>query len=245
MKFKEHLRRLFVHCTILFLVALLSFNSFHITSISQISTSSATFVPNFLPEVEQVNQPQTNMVVSFIGSGPIEINSIVVEENVLVKGENVKLTINIESEESVTDISLTLILESIPTQYGFEYYQDVNDDATIEPLLLEITIADFCESLAPATPYEKDITFGPNAQDGIEGAHSIQPLNRGSWKFSSIKFSSSSSESTYSFEETTVVHVTFNPHEHIVFAYFVHNNIPIFYNGKTIRDSVDQAIERL
>ena len=245
MPIKNDFQRLFVICIVLFLVSTISTSSVQgifSTQTTEKSTLQREMISEFSP---QKNELESKVALNFYGSGKIQINSIVLEEGVIVKGENTKITINIESEENIEDISLHLVLESIPSQYGLEYLQDKDKDNELESLKLDIVIVDFCESLVSNVAFEKSITFGPNLEEGVIGVHSLQPLNRGSWRFTTIQFTSSADDSLFEFEDNLEVHVTLNPDEHVVFAYFVHNNIEPFFNGRTIRDSVDQAFDRL
>ncbi len=207
----------------------------------QFTSKEEHFNDTFLNYTED----QQKKTLNFQGSGSIVVNSITLEDTVILKGENAKATINLESEIATEDISLLLTLKSIPSKYGLEYFQDANMDGELESLELEISIENFCQSLSEHETFEKDVTFGPDFDEGLVNAHALIPLNRGSWQITAIALTSSEDESSYTIEDALIIHVTFNPDEHIVLAYFVHDNIPPFYNGKTIRDSVNQAIERL
>ncbi len=217
-------------------------NSINFSKTSYQPTSKEEhFNNNFLNYAKDQQKKATN----FLGSGNIVINSIVIEDNVILKGENAKASINLENEIATSDISLLLTLVSIPSKYGLEYFQDANTDGELESLELEIYIEDFCSSLSAHEVFTKEITFGPDFDEGLVNAHALIPLNRGSWQIIAIAFTSAEGESSYTLEDSLIVHVSFNPDEHIVLAYFVHDDIPTFSNGKTVRDSVDQAVERL
>ncbi|MHA1154479.1 MAG: hypothetical protein ACTSQK_00070 [Candidatus Heimdallarchaeota archaeon] len=242
---KTRFKRLFVYCIVIFLLTIICFDSIKGIDFSKDSNQSISkkeTLNNTLPNQTE-NQPKKSF--NFLGSGSIIVNSITLEDNFILKGENAKVTINLESEVAIEDISLLLTLVSVPSKYGLEYFQDVNNDGTLEPLELEIGIEDFCQSLSEHITFEKEISFGPDLSEGLLNAHALIPLNCGSWQIIAISFTSTQGESSYAIEDPLTIQVTFNPDEHIVFAYFVHDDIPSFYNGKTIRDSVDQAVSRL
>lgn len=242
---KTRFKRLFVNCIVILLSATICFDSINSINFPLASHQSIAKEENSNNVFLDYTEDQQKKAINFQGSGDIVVNSITLEDSIIVKGKNAKVTINMESEITVEDISLLLTLVSNPSKYGLEYFQDVNTDGELEPLELQISIEDFCQSLSEHDIFEKDITFGPDLDEGLVNAHALIPLNRGSWQITAIALSSTEGVSSYTIEDDILVHVAFNPDEHIVLAYFVHDAIPTFYNGKTIRDSVNQAVERL
>lgn len=234
-------RKGLVICVIFLLFTTLYFE-FH-NSISKSPETSISKededLENYFGHFNTTNSKATN----FVGSGSIFIHSLLVDTNFIMKGKNVEITLDIESEVTLDEISLSIYFTSIPSEYGLYYYQDYEQDGYIDSLVLEAKIDIFSEQLNANERKEIGVSVGPLEFETKK--HAFLPLNRGSWKITKISFSSSEGTSEYLLLDNLVINVIMNPSEHIVFAYFVHNHRLPFPDGHTIRYALDKAIDRL
>ncbi|NHJ03485.1 MAG: hypothetical protein EAX90_01570 [Candidatus Heimdallarchaeota archaeon] len=209
---------------------------------NQFSEDSINFdaETNSIQEDKLVQQEAKN----FEGSGDFVINSLILDSSFIMKGENARITISFESLVSVDDVSISFYLKSIPSEYGMEYFQDVDQKGEIEPLILEAKVVDCYTHLNAHQSVITDIWIGPLNLESSE-LNTLVPLNRGSWKIIEIVFTTSDDDFNYTVLDAIVVNVIFNPFEHVVFAYFVHNyQVPII-DDLTIRYALDKTLYRM
>jgi len=183
-------------------------------------------------------------VKNFEGNGNFNINSLMLESAYIMKGENAKITISFESLISVDDVSILVSLTSLPSEYGLEYFQDIEQDGEIEPLMLEAKIVNCYAHLNAHQSVSAEIWIGPL---DIESStfNALIPLNRGSWKITKIVFTTSVDDSSYTVLDDIVVNVILNPFEHVVFTYFVHNFHAPLIDDLTIRYALDKTLYRM
>ncbi|MFW9923056.1 MAG: hypothetical protein ACFFDW_07175 [Candidatus Thorarchaeota archaeon] len=199
------------------------------------------------PKIVQNNVQNISLKSSktsdFIGNGPITIHSLELVNNFVLKGENAHLILEIESIENLVDISLEITFVSIESEYGLAYIQEKNEQ--IAPLILKATYEDYCSSLHAYENHIGYLSIGPLIDENATFKSAILPLNRGSWKITHLAFNYASGQSEYTLEDEIMIHVIFNPYQHVIFAYFIHNMVTPFNDGKTIRDSLNAGLERL
>ncbi|MBD3189854.1 MAG: hypothetical protein GF308_04385 [Candidatus Heimdallarchaeota archaeon] len=196
---------------------------------------------------EPSNDSDKSSISNFIGEGNLSLEDLSLEESYIMKGENAQLSLTIQSKSLTTlhNLSATILLTSLPSDYGLQYFLDKDQDGLEEPLTLQAEIHSFVEVLNPEETIVEEVIIGPTVPSSEEH-FGIIPLNRGSWKVSEIILSTADIEDcVYLPLEELVITVTFNPYENVVFAYYLTDDIPPFSSGRTMKDALQLAIDRL
>lgn len=184
---------------------------------------------------------------NFIGGGDLSLEYLSIEEIYVMKGKNARLSLTIQNKrlKAIHNLSVTIFLTSLPSDYGLQYFVDKDQDEAKEPLILKAEINTFIDFISPEETVIEEAIIGP-ATPSSEENFALIPLNRGSWKISEIVLSAVDIEDCiYLPQEELVIRIIFNPYENVVFAYYLNDNIPPFSSGRTMRDALQLAIDRL